>query len=370
MQIIINIVNNISSTSIPVEVTNNLKDVKFKPILISLYDSPKEVKEKKHQNNISCESFGIGLKNKFYIKNIFNLYKLLKILGPDIIHTHHSFSGFLGRIIAKIIGNIKVVTTIHTDVRFISWYQKFLRLASLNFADQIVFNSKNTSRSFSKWDKYLSKNIKRKIIYNGVNINNILDQKDVNFINSNYKIDEEFIIGTVGRLEKVKDHKTLIKAFSIFIKEYPNSKLIIVGSGSQMKSLKNLSEELNINNKVIFTGLLAREDVYKVINELDLFIISSKYEGFCNAMVEAMVAENAIIASNIEPLPEVLGENNGMFFEQGNSEDLAKKMTYMYKNIKLRKRFAKNAKDYAIKNYSLEKCIEEYKIVYEELLNE
>ncbi|SIR46670.1 glycosyltransferase family 4 protein [Halanaerobium kushneri] len=367
---IIHIINKITITSIPFELANSLSksdDV----IIISLYDSNQDIKNIKKIININLEVIPINMKTKLDYKKVISLFKILKSIKPNIIHTHHTLSGFLARIISKILGDIKVVTTIHTDIRFISWYQKFLRLSTLNFADQIVFNSNNTKKAFTKWDKFLSKNLKRKIIYNGVDIDKILEGENNNFIRKVYKIEKEkdFVIGTVGRLEEVKDHRTLIKAFSIFIKKYPDSKLIIVGSGSQLKDLIKLSNKLDINDKVIFTGLLARESVYKVINELDLFAITSKYEGFCNAMVEAMVAENAIIASNIEPLPEVLGKNNGVFFDPGNAEDLADKIFHLYQSSKKRKDLARKAKEYAIANYSLEKCVDEYKKVYQELLS-
>jgi glycosyltransferase involved in cell wall biosynthesis len=364
---IIHIVNRITDTSIPIELATSLNKT-LDIIIISLYDQADSLAKTKKNMNFDLEIVPLEMTNKIDIIKYINLYKVIKKIKPDIIHTHHSFSGFLARIIAKIAGNIKIVTTIHTDIRFISWYQKLLRLSTLNFADQIVFNSNNTQKSFSTWNKFLRKNIRKKVIYNGVDFKKISQAKDKNFI-KNYSKKNGFWFGTVGRLEKVKDQETLIKAFNIFNNQFPETKLFIVGAGSEELNLKKLVKKLSINNNVIFTGLLKREEVYKLINELDLFIISSKYDGFCNAMVEAMVAGNAIIASNIDPLPEVLGENNGLFFEQGNIENLAEKMIYLYQNEQKRKELAEKAKGYAIKNYSLEKCVNEYKKVYLELLS-
>ncbi len=119
-------------------------------------------------------------------------------------------------------------------------------------------------KSFKNWNKFLSKKIKQEIIYNGVDIKKIISNKNNIFLKSHYNLEKQFLIGTVGRLEEVKDQKTLIKAFNLFHKQVPNSRLVIVGSGTKEKFLKKLSVKLSIEDDVIFTGLLLRDEVYKI----------------------------------------------------------------------------------------------------------
>ena len=363
---IVNIVNNISPTSIPVEVADKLGDLEFKSILFSLYDTQKEVNKKTSLNNISCESFGMGLKNKFNIKNIYYFYKLLKEIKPDILHIHHTYSGVIASVLNIFVKDCYLISTVHNDLRFFNNYQKYLRYISYLLSDIIICNSSNTKESlFSK-----IKNTKKiKIVYNGINIKKIIE----NNIKNNFKLidDDKFIISNVAMLIPQKDQLTLLKAFKIFVDRLniTNTKLIIVGEGLLRDKLQKFIISNKLGNQVTLTGLITRDKVFQIINKSEVFVMSSKYEGFCNAMVEAMVAENAVITSNIDPLPEVLGEKNGLFFEQGNAEDLAKKMIYLYQNEKIRKNLAKKAKKYAIDNYSLEKCVDEYKKVYQELLS-
>ncbi|WP_338061977.1 glycosyltransferase family 4 protein [Sporohalobacter salinus] len=362
------LVNNVSPASIPIEVANKLSD-NFEVIVVSLYDNKEEAINKIKENNLVINVIGVGMKNKFDLIKYINLYNIIKQLKPDIIHTHHTLSGFLGRIFSKIMGNINIITTIHNDMRFFNIYQKLLRVSNLNFADCIICNSKNTKNSFAKWQNKLIDNKKKKIIYNGVNINKIMSYK-YNNIKDKYDLSKKsFLIGNIAMLEKQKDQETLIRAFNIFKSEIENAKLIIVGAGSLKEKLNSVVSKLGLNEDVIFTGLVSRDEVYKIINSIDLFVMSSIYEGFCNAMVEAMVAENAIIATNIPPLPEVLGKENGIFFEKKSYKNLASNMLRLYKDEELRNNLAVKAKEYAINNYSLDECVKNYEKIYLKLLD-
>jgi glycosyltransferase involved in cell wall biosynthesis len=365
MKKIVNIVNNISSTSIPVEVANKLGDTDFKSILISLYDSPKDVNEKTNRNNILCESYGIGLKNKFNMRKIYNLYKLLKKINPDIIHIHHTYSGIIASVISEFLKDCYLVSTVHNDLRFFNSYQRYLRYISYLLSDVIICNSSNTKKTLFSSIKN-KKNIE--VVYNGIDIKKIIKNNK----NNKESIDNDmFIISNVAMLTPQKDQLSLLRAFKIFVDKSnsTNTKLILVGDGVLRNKLQKFIRSNKLENQITLTGLITRDKVFQIINNSKIFVMSSKYEGFCNAMVEAMVAENAVIASNVDPLPEVLGKNNGLFFEQGNAEDLADEMCYLYKNEKIRKGLASKAKEYAINNYSLEKCVDEYKKVYQELLS-
>ncbi len=366
---ILYLVNKITPTSIPIEVANNLDD-SFEVIIVSLYDTDIEVIKKSNENRITKRVSGLGLKNRFDLFQYKKIYDLFKDINPDIIHTHHSYSGFIGRLLAKKCRNTAIITTIHTDMRFLSLYQKIMQSINLNTADYIVCNSINTRDSFLPWQNRLIDVSKKIVIYNGVDIKRVQSYRENSSdIRQKYRIPEKaFVIGNVGRLEKAKDQQTLIRAFKLFKEKVNNSRLMIVGGGSQAEELKVLVRELKIKDEVIFTGLVSRDEAYQVINTLDLFVISSLYEGFCNAMVEAMAAGKPVIATDIAPLPEVLGYHNGLFFKQEDYNDLCSKMLVLFKDELLRKSYGEKSSSYARQNYSLEKCISEYTKLYHKVL--
>ena len=98
-------------------------------------------------------------------------------------------------------------------------------------------------------------------------------------------------------------------------------------------------------------GSLNRNDVYKMLHEIDIFVVSSKFEGFCNAMVEAMMAGCMIVSTNIQPLPEVLGgKNNGILYKVGDYKTLANKLETLCNSREKIDSYSDKSSTYAKKN--------------------
>jgi glycosyltransferase involved in cell wall biosynthesis len=123
-------------------------------------------------------------------------------------------------------------------------------------------------------------------------------------------------------------------------------------------------DDLGIVKYVFFAGMLKRENVYQMLGNMDIFIVSSIWEGFCNAMVEAMVAGLPVVATNIKVLMEVLGKRNGLFFKVGDYKELSEKISSLYKNPDLRKKLGKMAKQHATQKYSLKNSVQNYLSIY------
>ena len=135
---------------------------------------------------------------------------------------------------------------------------------------------------------------------------------------SNYRI------GTIGRLVPQKDYPTLLNAFSNVLKSLPETELYIVGEGYLQKELIKLSKTIGVNDKVHWLG--KTEYVNEFLSKIDLFILSSKYEGFGLVLLEAMVAKKPIIAANNSAIPEVLGKIYEGLFSTGDANALAQQI--------------------------------------------
>ena len=368
MSTVLYIVNSVTHESIPIELANRLGEW-YRVIILSLYDDNRKANEKAKDCGLKVEVKGIGLSNKLNLIKYLQFYRTIGRVRPDIIHTHHTYSGFLGALFGGLSKGTGLVMTVHTDMRSISRGQRFLRKIVLRFYDAVVFNSENTRRSFlDVVGRKLLKRYKTTVIYNGVDVEKVTDSKSSK-IREAYDIEkDDFVICTVGRLVPHKDQMTLFKAFVIFNESIPVSKLIIVGDGPLMNRLRTFCVEAGIMKSTIFTGSLDREDVYRVLNSIDIFVMSSIFEGFCNAMVEAMIAGKPIIYSDIPPLQEVMGGSNGMEFKKGDYQDLAGKMVDLYKDKAGRREFGRKAKAHAEKCYALDRCAKEYAGLYTMLL--
>jgi glycosyltransferase involved in cell wall biosynthesis len=368
MGTVLYIVNSITQENIPIELADRL-DEWYRVIILSLYDNNRQAIKKAKDCGLQIEVKGIGLGSKLNLFKYLHLYRTIRSIRPDIIHTHHTYSGFLGALFGRLSKNTRLVMTVHTDVNSMSRVQRFFRKVVLGIYDAVVFNSENTKRSFFDMFGRRTDNLYHTtVIYNGVDVAKVTAFR-FSKIREKYNIKrDDFVICTVGRLVPQKDQMTLLKAFKIFNKSVPESKLIAVGDGPLINRLRTFCIESGIIKNTIFTGLLARENVYRVLNSIDLFVISSVFEGFCNAMVEAMIAEKPIIYSDIPPLPEVIGEGNGIAFTQGEYHELAKTMVDLYNDKALRDNLAHRARLYAVERYSLDRCVKEYADFYSELL--
>lgn len=96
---------------------------------------------------------------------------------------------------------------------------------------------------------------------------------------------DEFIVGHIGRFNTQKNHIFLIDIFKEFVKKHPNSKLLLVGDGSLVDSIREKINALSLNEKVIFTGV--RTDIPNLLSAMDVFVFPSLYEGMPNTVIEA-----------------------------------------------------------------------------------
>ena len=202
---------------------------------------------------------------------------------------------------------------------------KLLIKLTYNGFDRIITNSKESSKELSIF-------IKGKVftIYNPIKIKNIKIKKNRkrSFLN----------VLNIGRLEKQKDHITLIKAIMILTKKI-NIKLKIVGSGSQYFFLKNFIKNNDIQQNVQI--IKETRNVKKYFSDSDLFVSTSLYEGFPNVLVESIMHNIPVISSNCKSGPKeiLICGNTKNIFSVGNHQELSNKILYFYFN---KKKFNKN----------------------------
>lgn len=171
-----------------------------------------------------------------------------------------------------------------------------------------------------------------KVIKNPVNVPDIIVKNDTT--NST--------IISVGRLESQKNMDLLIRAFAVFNKNHPESKLVIYGSGSLFNALK----ELIVSYKLEQSAYLCGNSNNWVLDNRNcaLFINTSLYEGMPNSLLEALTNGMPCIVSDCPSggSKELLSNNNGLLFQNNNLDDLLCKMELLYKNNELIKMFRNN----------------------------
>lgn len=291
----------------------------------------------------------------------------------DIVHTHTIRGNFYGRM-AVLLRRMPTVsmTTVHSFLidelggsTHIGLKQRMLyhrETLTRRFVDRFV----SVSRTLG--DKLLQEGIKRdrlSVICHGIPIPSISDN---NFRESRLRAEfgikkEETVIGIVGRLVPVKNHKLFLSAAERVLRWVPGVKFLIVGDGVLRTNLEQLTRDLNIAESVIFTGW--RNDIEECMKAIDVLVLSSTTESQGLVILEAMSFARPVIATNVNQVSEtVINGKTGLLIPSNDVEALVEAMLKLLKNDNLAKRFGTQGRALVEEKYSLEKMIYETANLY------
>lgn len=193
---------------------------------------------------------------------------------------------------------------------------------------------------------------KIEVIYNPVEVEKIQESSKEEIQGFRRNKNEKLIV-SVGRLVDQKDYPNLIKAFRL-VNEKINSRLLILGKGPKETELKRLCEALDVKEKVQFLGF--KNNPYKYMKGADVFVLSSKWEGFGHVIVEAMATGTPVISTDCNSGPkEIIKENEyGVLVSVGDPKELTEKIIELFNNQDLMDRYSiqgsKRSKDFHANN--------------------
>jgi len=292
-------------TSVPVEVARHLDLGQFEVTIVTCF--PAGTGSEDAAGSITV--IELGARGKYDVRAWCALYYLIQQHRPHILHLHHTLPAVLGCLCGRLLNVPAIVNSRHHDQAELGLGRSFLELITLALSDLIVCNSNYTCSSFRLWERRLAGH-KCLIVYNGVDIQRI-DRSFVEPARIRAQLGiraDDFVIGHVGRQVREKDQETLIRALAILLDNGLAATLVVVGAGPLQARLLSLASSLGLQERVVFTGEVARQRVYEILPALDLFVMSSTTEGFGNAVVEAMAARRPVVVTNAGALPEVVGE--------------------------------------------------------------
>jgi len=156
---------------------------------------------------------------------------------------------------------------------------------------------------------------------------------------------DEVRLISCGRLAPIKRFDLMIRAFYKINKNFPNTKLYIYGEGSERGVLEKLIQDLSLNDKVILAG--RTDDIYSVLNNSDIYVMTSEQEGFPNALSEAMAVGLSSVAFEChEGLRDLIDDGkNGFLVPPGDIGLMAERVCYLIENINLRNTFSVKSKE-------------------------
>ena len=286
---------------------------------------------------------------------VFKLAKEIRRYNPDVVHTHCWGSLVEGYLASKLAGVSTVVHTEHGTIQD-KYYNKFIQRYVWRLHNKIIAVSEEHRSRLSTVIKFPRQIIS--VVYNGVDTSKFKPNgESKKWLREQLGINEgDFCVGTIGRLEPVKDQATLIRAFSLFTKEIPESKLLLIGEGSLRTALTNLVESLKIEKNVLFLGY--RADTPELLNVLDVFVLPSISEGTSCTLLEAMSTALSIIATNVGGNPEIIQNGKtGTLIPVRSPEALYSGLKEFYKKPE---RPCEGARRHIAKYFSIEKMVDLY----------
>ena len=308
------------------------------------------------------QPYDIALSSMIY--RVVNLYKL------DLLHAHYAipyaYAAFTAKQMLKEEGkDVPLVTTLHgTDITLVGQHPSYKHAVefSINQSDAIT----SVSESLKK-DTLQFFNIKKEIQVITNFIDNSVFIKKSDCERKQFADSDEKILIHVSNLRPVKRVEEVLEIFKNVQKKI-NSKLVIIGEGPDMEKVNQfLEENPDLINKVRLLGKV--NDLYRILQLSDVFLLPSEQESFGLAALEAMAAETPVISSNAGGIPEVnIQGETGFLAEIGNVEAMSNYTIKLLSDEKLLAQLKKNAKEQALR-FDLKNILPIYEKMYETTLN-
>ena len=356
-----------------VNLINTLPDDKYRHAVICMTDY---TDFRNRINNDTVQVYCLNKKPGQDLAVYVRLWRLLRHIKPDVLHTRN-----LSALEAQLPGLLAgVKCRIHgehgrdiDDVDGTNWRYVMLRRLFRPLVQRYMPMSKDL-------EDWLIKQIKVPItkisqVYNGVDINrfNENDAKPLSLLPIEFRDPKLLLIGTVGRLDPVKDQLTLVQSFIHLVKAHPELshkvRLVIVGSGILMPSLQILTQDADMEHLVWFAG--ERHDVADIMQTLDLFVLPSINEGISNTILEAMASALPVIATKVGGNPELVidGQTGYLVLKQDPIAMAAAFKRYLLQP-ELLKLHGQAGRSRVISTFSLNRMMTDYMAIYDKLLVE
>ncbi len=341
-----------------------LDSKKFSITFISLNKSilKKDLKNKVKFINLNSSR---AIYSIFKLRNIVLNYKNSNKFNKIILFSNQNFANIVSYFSLFQVKNIKkiFIDRNHLDeLNYSDSFSKSLKNIFLKVLIKLIYRHVDLVIGISKKlsiDLGNFTNTKVKTIYSPA-----FDKSIFKKASKKIKLSNKFnYIINVSRFTKRKDHFTSIQGFKLASEKINNLKLILIGYGPEYQKIKKTIQKLKIQNKVlIFKNV---NNVYPYIKKSSLLILSSKYEGMSNVLVEAIVLNTPVISSNCKSGPSeiLLNGRGGDLFEVSNFKELSNKIINFFKNKKILNQKLKAAKK-KLYRFELDRHIKIYEDIF------
>jgi len=323
---------------------------------VGLAASPKsQIYKQAKKKNIPLFPLNLEKRN---LKAVRSLINILKSHNIAILNTHSSWDSWVGGLAKIIYPRFKLIRTRHLSTPIgrnpLSWL-------IYNVLPDKVITTGNAIK-----ERMISHNH-----FNPQKIVSIPTGVDI----SHFKPDTKpalpkngFLIGTISVLRSWKGHRYLIMAVPEILRAIPQAQFYLVGEGPQRKNLEKMISKMGLADKVILLG--HREDIPEIMASLDVIVHpSTEHEGVPQTLLQTLASKKPVIATNVGSIPEIIKHfETGLLIPPENPKAIAQAVITLASHPEISEKIASNGRSLIIKQYSLEKMLDEIEKVYQLLL--
>ena len=310
-------------------------------------------------------------------KCLHDLRQIIRAEQPDIVHTHSSKAGILGRIAAWRERVPAVIHTIH-GLPFHPYQAKWrnaIYIASERFAAKRCHRIVCVADAMR--DQALAAGIGRveqyRTVYSGMEIDQFLNpQWDPQDVRDSLGVSEnDFIVGTIARLAELKGHDDLLNALGSTMQKNANIKLLWVGDGWWKERLLSQIESLELQDQVILPGLVPSDEVPRFLQAMDVLVHPSYREGLPRTVPQALLSNRPVIAYDVDGSKEVcIDGETGRLVKPGDHAGLRDAVLWMMNHPDERKALAVAGQALCRDRFAAETMVKELQQIYETCLDE
>jgi len=297
-------------------------------------------------------------------------YRFIKKNNIEIVHTHSSKAGILGRLAARLAKVEVIIHTVHgwsfndyqprVERLFFIWLERL----SARFSDKLVVVSYYDRQK--GLDNHIGKENKYSLIRYGVDYAefNIKDQniREELGINPN-----DLAVGMIACFKPQKSPRDFIRLAFLTKRILPDARFLLVGDGALRKKIEKLIHKFNLEKQIILTGW--RRDIPRILSAIDVFVLTSLWEGLPISVLEAMATSKPVITTHTGGVAEIIIEGkSGFLVPPGDTNKMSEKLAILLKDKNLRTQMGQNAKDSLDSNLTITNMIRSNENLYEELI--
>ena len=334
---------------------------RFSPTVACLYNGDKTVAQEIRALGIPVTD--LGMTAKWRLDALWRLYRLLRRERPTILHTWMFHANIPGRILGRLVGIPIIICgerTMGQEGRWRYWSNHL----TASLASRVACVSSQVA-------DFVVQHVgipRRKVVVipNGVDICRFDHLPTRREARAKLGLpSDQVLVGTVARLNPVKRVDVLLQAM-VYLH---SAHAVIVGGGDEQAKLEALARQLGLSGRVSFVG--QQRDVAPWLAALDVFVLSSDWEGMPNAVLEAQACGLPVVATRVGGVPEVVVDDvTGLLVPPGDPNTLAEAIATLLHNPDLRRGMGQAGREWVTEHFTVGRMVERTEQLYTQLLEE